>query len=283
MADIRGVDVASWQGLPSQWVHDAGAQGIEWAGVKFTELSVQNGTLSLYENPDAKADWDYLWTKKLGRVAYLYAHPSTPVGATVSAFHAMVSKLGLLPGDGIAVDLEVTDGMSPAAVSSWARELLAELARVFGRKPIIYTYEDFIREGHCEGLEGYLLWIASITTPGLPRVPAPFKNWFAQQYVITGDIDQDVAHYSSLAAMQAAMGAPQSHQVVAVHVTTGEESLVSLSHLIKCEISIMLELTLLGSANHQFVPPLAGYLDTGNFQALMPKGVAVRFLETVRS
>lgn len=283
MADIKGVDVASWQGTPNQWTHDAGAQGIHWAGVKFTELSLHGGSLSLYENPDAKADWDYLRTQKLGRVAYLYAHPSTPVGATVNAFRAMVTKLGLLPGDGIAVDLEVTDGMSPAAVASWARELFAELAKVFGRRPILYTYESFIREGHCEGLEGYLLWIASITTPGLPRVPAPFKDWFAQQYVITGQIDQDVAHFSSLAAMQAAMGAPQTHTVVAVHVTTGEESLVSLSHLVKCEVSIMIELTLLASANHQFVPPLAQYLDYGNLQAALPKGVSVRFLETVRS
>jgi Glycosyl hydrolases family 25 len=278
MPDIRGVDVASWQGTPGQWVNDAGARGIEWAGVKFSEL--EPGNLH-YENPDAKADWDWLWEHKKGRIAYLFAHPSTSVGTTVSAFKAMTDKLGFEPGDGLAVDLEVTDGRSPAAVASWARELFAELRAVYGRPVILYTYTDFIRAGNCEGLQGCPLWIASITTPGMPDVPAPFKDWFAQQYVINGAIDQDVAHFSTLGAMQAAMGRPHRETTVAVHVATGEESLVSLSHLVRCEIPVMLALTLLASASHQFSEPFYGYLVTGNLEARLPKGTAIRFLETV--
>jgi hypothetical protein len=276
MPDIRGVDLASYQGEPGQWAKLPAVQGIEWAAVKFTEGSD-------YRNPDAKADWDFLWEHKLGRIAYLYAHPSVSVSATVQAFKAMTDKLGLEPGDGVAVDLEVSDGMSPAAVASWARELFAELEALYGRRIILYSMVSFIRDGFCEGLENYLLWIASITTAGIPQIPAPFKDWFAQQYSLTPPVDQDVAHFSSLAAMQAAMGQPHYQTVVAVHVTTGEESLVSLSHLVQTEISTMLRLTLNGSANHLFTPEMADYLDYGNMQRIMPKGVVVRYFEKVRA
>jgi hypothetical protein len=278
MPDIEGVDVASWQGEPGQWVNEPGARGIKWAAVKFTEVGPQG----IYENPDAKADWDWLWEHELGRVAYLFAHPSASIKATVAAFKAMTDRLGLEPGDGVAVDLEVTDGLSPAAVASWARELFAELAALYGRRPIVYSYIQFILDGHCEGLENYFLWIASYTTPGMPQVPHPWKDWFAQQYT-GGPLDQDVAHFSELAAMRAAMGRPQYETIVAVHVTTGEDSLVSLSHLLQCEISTMIRLTLNGSANEQFTPEWADYLDVGNLQANMPKGLAVRYFEVIRT
>ena len=283
MPDIKGVDVASWQGLPGEWWKYPGIEGSEWAAVKFTELSPGQTALDCYENPDAKADWDFLWERKMGRIAYLFAHPSTSVSATVQAFKGMTDRLGLLPADGVCVDLETSDGLSPAQVASWARELFAELAALYGRRIILYANDSFLAGGFCEGLENSLLWVASVTTPGLPRVPPPFKDWFAHQYSLTPPVDQDVAHFSSLAAMQAAMGRPELHQVVAVHVTTGEESLIGLSHLLRCEISIMLELTVMASANHMFIPALAGYLDTGNLQAALPKGVSIRFLESVRA
>jgi len=282
MPDIPGVDVASWQGEPGQWVNHPAARGIQWAAVKFTEVSTQYGT---YENPQAKADWDWLWENKKGRIAYLFAHPAASVSDTVAAFRSMTEKLGLLPEDGIAVDLETTDGMSPAEVSSWARELLAELAALYGRRPILYTYLNFALSGNCEGLENYLLWIASITTAGMPQVPAPWRDWFAQQYVLAqpNSVDQDVAHFSSLAAMQAAMGQAQFKTVEAVHVTTGEDTMVSLSHLLQCEISEMLGLTLNAQADRMFSGNLKDYLDYGNLQAFIPKGVAIRYMETVRA
>jgi lysozyme len=279
MPDIKGVDLASFQGEPGQWTKLPGAQGIQWAAVKFTEVSPQFG---VYENPDAKDDWDYLLAHKLGRVAYLFAHPSISIDATIGPFAAMVEQLGLLPGDGIAVDLEVTDGLSPAAVAAWAQELFANLVRLFGRRPLVYTFVNFIETGNCHGLDAYPLWIASLTTPGLPQVPHPFTNWFAQQYAQAGPIDQDVAHFSSLAAMQAAMGKPQFHTVEAVWVTAGMDGLVDLSHLLKTEIPVILERTLSASANHVFAPNLHDYLAVGDLKAVMPKGITLRYLKTER-
>ena len=283
MPDIRGVDVASFQGEPKGplgWAHLPGAQGIQWAAVKFTEVSHQFG---VFETPQAKDDWDFLWERKLGRIAYLFAHPSVSVQATIGPFKAMTDRLGLLPGDGIAVDLEVTDGLSPAQVASWARELFSELARLYGRRPILYTFVSFIQDGNCDGLEIYPLWIASLVTPGIPVVPHPFTDWFAQQYAQNGAIDQDVAHFSSLEAMRTAMGAPQLKTVEAVWVTAGMDSLVQWSHDAKTEIPEALRRTLLASANHQWEPALHEYLLTGDLNAKMPKGIHLRYLKTERA
>jgi lysozyme len=282
MPDImgKGVDVSSGQGLPVNWTSLPAAKNITWAAVKFTELEA-NG--NHYVNPDAKADWDWLWEHGRGRIAYLFAHPSRSVSDTLALFKSVADQLGLEPGDGVCIDLEVTDGMSPAAVSSWARELASEMAKTFGRRTIIYTYEDFIRQGNCAGLGNYHLWIASIRTPGMPFIPGVWQDWFAQQFRQDGSIDQDVSHFSSLSAMQAAMGRPSFVTTEAVWVTAGMDGLVELSHLLQCEIAVILELTLKASANGKFEPALADYLTTGNLSAHMPRGIHLRYLKTERA
>ena len=72
---LHGVDVSSFQGLPSNWKHAAGP--ISWAAVKITELE-PNGVH--YVNPDAGPDWAYLDRQNLNRVAYLFGHPSVNAG-----------------------------------------------------------------------------------------------------------------------------------------------------------------------------------------------------------
>jgi hypothetical protein len=286
MPDIKGVDVASFQGEPGAWSKLPAARDAQWAGVKFTELEA-NG--NHFVNPDAKADWDWLWYQEhhegrpMGRIAYLFAHPSRSVNDTLALFKSVTDELGLLDTDGVAIDLETTDGMSPAAVSSWARELAAEMAKLYGRRPVIYTYEDFIHQGNCDGLGNYFLWIASIRTPGLPSIPGVWQDWFAQQYVINGAIDQDVAHFSTLAAMRAAMGRPAFKTTEAVWVTAGQDGLVDLSHLIQTEIPVILERTLAASANHTFAPAFHDYLVVGDLEAKMPRGISLRYLKTERA
>jgi hypothetical protein len=286
MPDIKGVDVASFQGEPGQWAALPAARAAQWAAVKFTELQPDGHH---YVNPTAKDDWDWLWVQEhhngrpMGRIAYLFAHPSRSVRDTLLLFKSITDKLGLLDTDGVCIDLETTDGMSPAAVASWARELAAEMAKLYGRRPIIYTFEDFIRQGNCDGLGNYFLWIASIRTPGLPVIPGVWQDWFAQQYAQDGGIDQDVAHFSTLSAMRAAMGRPAFKTVEDVWVTAGMDSLVEWSHDAKTEIPVALERTLAASANHRFAPDLHDYLAEGDLNAKMPKGIHLRYLKTERA
>ena len=206
---LRGVDVSSFQGLPSNWKDAAGP--ISWAAVKITELE-PNGVH--YVNPDAGPDWAYLNRQNLNRVAYLFGHPSVNAGDTVDFFLTQLHRLGLHDGDGIALDLEVTDGLGPHAVSAWARNVASQLHKRTGREPVIYTFLSFAESGNCAGLGGYPLWIADPSSPvGHPRVPGPWRTWTMHQYGITGAIDRDVAKFASPAAMRARLGKPKESHV----------------------------------------------------------------------
>ena len=206
---LHGVDVSSFQGPPSNWKHAAGP--ISWAAVKITELE-PNGVH--YVNPDAGPDWAYLDRQNLNRVAYLFGHPSVNAGATVDFFLSQLNRLGLHDGDGIALDLEVTDGLGPAAVSAWARNVASQLHKRTGRQPVIYTFLSFAESGNCAGLGHYPLWIADPSSPmGRPRVPRPWTTWTMHQHSIVGAIDRDVAKFASPAAMRAALGKPKESHV----------------------------------------------------------------------
>jgi hypothetical protein len=129
---------------------------------------------------------------------------------TVSFFVGELGKLGLGDADGVALDLEVTDGRTPPEVSSWADTVMADLRKQLKREPLLYTFLDFAESGNCAGLGRYPLWIADPSSPeGKPRVPKPWTRWAIHQYDISGAIDRDVANYPSLAAMARALGKPE--------------------------------------------------------------------------
>jgi lysozyme len=192
-----GVDVAVFQGPPADWRSAAGK--FSWAAVKLTEL--EPGGIR-YVNPDAAADWHLLHTNGKGRIAYMFGHPSVSPTESVSLFTGELRKLGLRDSDGVALDLEVSDGKTPAEVDAWALAVLEELARNLDRKPLLYTFLSFAQGGNCARLGHFPLWIADPSSRrGHPRVPAPWKHWAIHQWVITGPIDRDVAHYKSQEAM----------------------------------------------------------------------------------
>jgi GH25 family lysozyme M1 (1,4-beta-N-acetylmuramidase) len=204
-----GVDVSSYQGSPSSW-GPAEESKISWAAVKVTELG---GSPSRYVNPDAAADWAWLAKNGKGRVAYLFGHPKESVQETVSFFAGQVKILGLKDDDGIALDHETTDGLSPAAVAAWAVKVQEALASKFDRKPLLYTYLSFASAGNCAGLGKYPLWIADPSSKaGHPDVPAPWKTWTIHQYSSAGNLDKDVAKYATLKAMRKALGKAESKE-----------------------------------------------------------------------
>jgi lysozyme len=205
---VDGVDVSSFQGAPATWSAEAGA--IQWAAVKITELippTHAGGSVIQYLNPDAAADWAYLKSKGLVRVAYMFGHPSVDPTASVDWFLSQLTPLGIAAGDAVALDHEVADSVGPAAVSAWAVTVLKQLQARLGRIPLLYTFLDFAGEGNCAGLGGYPLWISDPSSPaGHPRVPAPWSTWALHQYATTGNIDRDVSSYATPAAMTAALG-----------------------------------------------------------------------------
>ncbi len=203
---IQGVDVSSFQGAPASWSKEAGA--IKWAAVKITELEPKNVR---FVNPDAAADWAFVAQQKLGRIAYLFGHPSVSAAGTVSFFASELKALGLKDSDGIMLDLETTDGLQPAQVNSWAVAVMANLKKTFNRTPILYTFISFAESGNTAGLGRYPLWISDPSSPpGKPVVPAPWKRWTIHQYATSGAIDRDLARFATVAAMEKAFGVKAS-------------------------------------------------------------------------
>jgi hypothetical protein len=197
--------VSGYQGTPAQWVPNAG--NFSWAAVKTTELGPKGSKDPKYVNPDRAADWEWLAANNKGRIAYLFGHPSESVTATVEYFVSDLDALKLADHDGIALDLEVNDGLSAKAVAAWGVAVMAELKRKLDRTPLLYTFIDFATAGNCAGLGGYPLWLADPSSPaGHPQVPAPWKTWAIHQYDISGTIDRDVANYPGLPQMFAALG-----------------------------------------------------------------------------
>lgn len=255
---IPGADVSSFQGTPGQW--RAGAGAIQWAAVKFTELSAGGP----YRNPDAGADWAYLKQQGLGRVAYAFGHPAVLPSATVELLSSMLDPLGLDDGDGICLDLETTDGLSTATVAAWARATTAAMAHAFGRPCILYSDLAFLEAGNVAGCGDCLLWVADISSAaGHPRVPAEWKTWTAHQYSWT-PLDRDVANFATLAGFRAAIGkpappAPKPQGGTVSFTTDGKQSLHGIAATAGIGVSHVLRLTVL--ADKVFSPGVASYIN----------------------
>jgi len=233
---LPGADVSQWQGPPADWRVTAGR--ISWAGIKATELQ-PDGTR--YVNPDCAVDAAWLRSAGKARIFYLFGHPATLPSETVALFADALHGIGLDDGDGIALDLENTDGLTPAEVAAWARAVMALLRHVLGRRPILYTYISFAQAGNCAGLGGYLLWLADPSSPpGHPRIPAPWTRWAIHQFSQTGAIDRDVAAWPSLPIMTAALGKKES--TVAYHCD-GKTSLHAIGDHVGAPASEILRLT----------------------------------------
>jgi GH25 family lysozyme M1 (1,4-beta-N-acetylmuramidase) len=85
-----------------------------------------------------------------------------------------------------------------AFIAEWGLRCLAEMERLFGRTPILYTYPNFWQSlgdaGKVEAWARYPLWIANYTHPNdwlppatsKPSVPAPWKEWSVWQFSADG-------------------------------------------------------------------------------------------------
>src|SRR5207253_5950981 len=96
---------------------------------------------------------------------YHFARPDLhPHGATAEAAH-FAHVVGTIAPDELrpVLDHEKAASISPAEMTAWAGTFLAEVERLTGVRPILYSYPDFIAThmGRAHSLGGYPLWLAS--------------------------------------------------------------------------------------------------------------------------
>lgn len=216
------------------------------------------------------AAWKATGALGLVRGAYHFAHPGQDAHAQAEAFLSYVRAAGLEDHDLLALDLEVTDGRAPAAVSAWAQEFCSAVQAGSGRSVLVYTFISFAEAGNCAGLGSHPLWIADPSSaPGSPRVPGPWKTWAVHQYGQQG-LDLDMANFPAKSSMRAALGRPAkvpaepakpATQGPRQWVTAGQDSLHDLAQAHGGLPSTVLRLTAEHSPGGEFTPEVASWLN----------------------
>lgn len=191
---LTGVDVASYQhpgGAPIDWVKVRGA-GHRYALIKATE-----GTT--YTNPYFTADWSGALAAGLYRGSYHYARPARPFSTALEQARFFVSRAGSQTGPrdfGAMLDLEETGGLSKADLAIWTRTWLAEVTRLTGKAPLLYTGYYFWKDkvgAPADIAAAYRLWLPSYpndpdSTTFKPLVPAGWSRWTFWQYRSDGTV-----------------------------------------------------------------------------------------------
>jgi lysozyme len=167
----HGIDVSHWQGKV-RW------ERVADAGVDFVIAKATQGTWFVddrYERNRTNAQ-----SNGLKFTAYHFAEPgSRRLDAVREADHfvdtAQLGPRNLIP----VLDLEITGGLGPKALQSWALAWLKRVEERLGVKPMIYSSPAFwkyrVGDSALLASKGYrVLWIAHYETPR-PSVPA--QRW----------------------------------------------------------------------------------------------------------
>lgn len=211
------------------------------------------------------AAWKVLGELGIARGSYHFAHPDNDPAAEARFFLAAVETAGLRDTDMLALDLEISRGMSPAHVAAYGRKWCSDVRAATGREPLVYTFLSFAETGNCAGLGGYPLWIADPSSPpGRPRVPGPWKTWALHQYGQQG-VDLDLADYPDATAMTRAHGKHPAPHPAPAPKTWRTEGLLTLAALcaqhLHEPVSEVLTRTVQASPVRALAAPLAAHVN----------------------
>ena len=198
MTTLAGIDVSNFQGV-FDWAAYKGK--IAFAIAKATEGET-------FDDKDFPRNWAQMKAEGLVRGAYHFAHPNNDVTTEAKFFLAVVKAAGLLPGDLLVLDLEVTDGESVPWIASWAKTFDAHVHTATGAHVIAYTDGSMARGGYFAGLGDSPLWLAN---PGGGNVPMPIGPWRQISMEQTGQRGVDVDVFYGTAAQLRDLGVPEPH------------------------------------------------------------------------
>ncbi len=173
---VQGIDAASYQGNIS-W----GKTGKQFGFEKATE-----GTT--YVNPYFASNWSAMKAAGIVRGAYHFGHPGSDAVAQADFF---VNTVKPISGDlQLALDIEVTDGRTPAQVWSWIQAFIGRIQYRTGRPGIIYTGFYFWRDsvGNPRNNINCPLWLAAYVSNPAPYVPPAWSTWSFWQYTSSGKV-----------------------------------------------------------------------------------------------
>src|SRR5512140_886738 len=238
MPTVPGIDVSYWQ------------SGIDWpkvraTGQRFAIIKATEG--ETYAAPTFAGDWSGAKASGLLRAPYLFFHPKQDPKKQADLFCSTVQALndpGELPP---ALDLEVTDGLTPDKIVPRVKACLDALETAFGRKPMIYGGVAFL-ETNLVQLGGgpppwardypfWLGWYPLQYSDGMtPLMPRGWFQWTFWQYSENGHlngintkVNLDVFN-GTLQDLYTFAGAQAPSQVPGTHVVAAGDSFESIAN-----------------------------------------------------
>ena len=187
-ASAQGLDVSDFTGQFSWATAKASIPNLAFGVYRLTQGLGTSGTVS----PDPDAAWNHaqIAAQGLHRGAYHFLDPQESGEQQAAYFVAEHAKLGTMPADMFWLDNE-TAGASPAGVAACAVAFMGELDKLVPHNPHgVYTFIDFAREGNCDGLSGYPLWLA-YPSSSAPATPPPWHRWTFWQLGTRDGTDAD--------------------------------------------------------------------------------------------
>jgi len=194
---LPGIDVSHWQGT-IDWKRVAGA------GKRFVFLKATDG----HDFVDPTFVTNRAGARANGLLvgAYHFARPDPSAGDAVEEARWFVGRANPRPGNLLPVlDLETSKGLDRQGITTWARRWVAEVRRLTGVTPLVYTspYGWASRTGDSRALarDGAPLWIAhwGVESPTLPAGEWDGNGWRVWQHTshghvagIAGRVDLDV-------------------------------------------------------------------------------------------
>jgi GH25 family lysozyme M1 (1,4-beta-N-acetylmuramidase) len=180
----EGLDVSHWQGA-IDWTLVRGA------GKTFTFAKATEGIGFKDDRYDRNKAGAMGQGLKFG--AYHFARPSNNPVQEADWF---VDNMGLERGMMVpALDIEVTGGLGPTALTNWTKAWLQRMYDRTGAKPLIYTSPAFWRNNLNDSRwfadNGYsILWVAhwNTSSPSVPGSNWGGKSWTFWQYTSDGSV-----------------------------------------------------------------------------------------------
>jgi lysozyme len=187
---LSGIDVSHFQG-EIDW------RAVAAAGVRFAFIKATEGLSDV--DPRFAQNWQLSRAAGLLRGAYHFLHPNLDARQQAEHFLSvvMLDDAALPP----ALDVEVTDGVDPAALQACVETWLETIEAAVRCKPVVYTDPWFWRDNVGADLGAYPLWLACYAAT--PDIPASWQGWTFWQHSesgsvegITGPVDLDTCQLS---------------------------------------------------------------------------------------
>lgn len=170
---ISGIDVSHYQG-EIDW------QAVAASGVRFAFVKATGGVDDI--DPRFRQNWADSAAAGLLRGAYHFFRPSCAAEDQAKLFCSVVTlDDSALPP---ALDVEVTEGVDPAALRAGIKTWLASVEATLGCKPVLYTDPSFWRANGSADFSAYPLWLACYSDR--PEMPQGWQTWTFWQHSQAG-------------------------------------------------------------------------------------------------